>query len=261
MALRVPMSINEYGFTTNSPAGVHTARTMMLAELRLLLAAVDASASQADYRQAIVEENVLHKKTAITRLDSFLRLRTLYALDNKVLLFRALRDLWTDDLQAQAQIALLCTIARDSIIRATAEMILALPVGDIVTPTMIMETVSRSFLDYYNQNTLASISRNIISSWQQAGLLNGKLQKVRVKTESHPTSLAYALFLGYLSGVQGEALFHTFWCQLLDTPVHILHVQAFAASQRGWIEYRHTGEITDISFRFLLRKHGKDSRL
>jgi hypothetical protein len=260
MTLQVPMSINEYGFTKNSPIGVHTARTMMLAELRLLLAALDTSASLADYRLAIIEENVLHKNTAVTRRDSFLRLRTLYALNDKILLFRALRDLWGDDIQAQAQIALLCTIARDSIIKATAAMILAIPIGETVTPTMIMETVSRSFPDYYNSTTLASIGRNVISSWQQAGLLSGKLYKVRVKSESRPASVAYALLLGYLSGERGEALFHTLWCQLLDTPVHILHAQAFSASQRGWIEYRHTGEITDVSFRFLLRKYGKDNR-
>jgi hypothetical protein len=114
MSLQVSMSTNEYGFTLNSPVGIHTARTMMLAELRLLLAAVDISASLADYRSAIVEENVLHKKTAVTRHDSFLRLRTLYALNTKILLFRALRDLWGND--PQAQIALLCTIARDSLI-------------------------------------------------------------------------------------------------------------------------------------------------
>lgn len=260
MALQISMSAHEYGFIRNSPAGVHTARTMMLAELRLLLAAVDAAASPSDYRQAVVEENVLHKKTASTRLDSFLRLRTLYALDTKVLLFRALRDLWSDDVQAQAQIALLCTIARDSLIKATAEMMLALPVGAPVTPTMMMETVSRAFPDYYNQTTLASISRNVISSWQQAGLLSGKLHKTRAKTESHPSSVAYALLLGYLSGAQGEAVFHTLWCQLLDTPIHMLHEQAFVASQRGWIEYRHAGDITDVSFRFLLRKYGKDHR-
>ena len=260
MSLQIPVPINEYGFSRKSPVGVHTARTMMLAELRLLLAALDASASLADYRLAIIEENVLHKKTAITRQDSFLRLRTLYTLDTKILLFRALRDLWDEDIQAQAQIALLCTVARDSLVRATVEMILALPSGETVTPTMVMDAVSTRFPDYYNPTTLASIGRNIISSWQQAGLLSGKLHKVRVTTESRSASVAYALLLGYLSGERGEALFDTLWCRVLDTPVHILHAQAFSASQRGWIEYRHTGEITDVSFRFLLRKYGKDDR-
>lgn len=175
-------------------------------------------------------------------------------MNKNILLFRALRDLWDNDEQAQPQIALLCSIARDPILKATAEMILAIPVGEAVTPYMIMEAINTSFPDHYNLTTLASLGRNVISSWQQAGLLSGKLHKFRVRAQSRPTSVAYALLLGYLSNARGEALFHTLWCRLLDTPAHILHEQAFVASQRGWIEYRHMGEITDISFRYLLRK-------
>jgi hypothetical protein len=253
MSLQVPTSASEFGFI-NDPIGAHASRTMMLAELRLLLAACDKSASLADYRSSIIDENILLKKTMATRKSSFKWLRWLYALNNNILLFRALRDLWDSDVRAQPQIALLCAIARDPVIKATAEMILAVPIGEPVTPDMIMEAVSVHFPGRYNSTTLASIGRNVISSWQQAGLLSGKLHKVRVKAKSRPTSVAYALLLGYLSDARGEALFHTLWCRLLDTPTYTLHEQAFVASRQGWIEYRHTGEITDISFKYLLRK-------
>jgi hypothetical protein len=53
--------------------------------------------------------------------------------------------------------------------------------------------------------------------------------------------------------VQGEALFYTIWCRLLDTPGHVLHSQAVAASQRGWLEYRRAGSVTEVGFRYLLR--------
>jgi hypothetical protein len=254
MSLQVPMATNEYGFTHDQSAGIHTSRTMMLAELRLLLAACDLSATLEEYRSAAVAENALLKDTVATRKDTFGKLRSLYALDKRILLFRSLRDLWDADVLAQPQLALLCANARDPILKATADILLAIPVGETVTPDMMMETVSTHFPERYLTKTLQSIGRNTISSWQQAGLLSGKLHKVRVKAECRPASVAYALLLGYLSGERGEALFHTFWCKLLDTPVHILHAQAFAASQRGWVEYRHAGEITDISFRLLLRK-------
>ena len=42
--------------------------------------------------------------------------------------------------------------------------------------------------------------------------------------------------------------------QLLDAPPHTLHEQAFLASQRGWLEYRHAGTVTEIGFSYLLRK-------
>jgi len=233
----------------------------MLTELRLLLAACPQSASLDEYRTAIIDENVLLKKTVATRKVSFRWLHDLYALDEKILLFRALRDLWDEDVQAQPFLAMLSSVARDPLLKSTAESILAIPIGDTVTREMMTDAVNMSFPDRYSPKTLKSTGRNIISSWQQAGLLSGKLHKVRVKAQSHPPSVAYALLLSHLSGVRGEASFQTLWCRLLDTPVHILHEQAFVASQRGWIEYRHMGEITDISFRYLQRKQGKDYQL
>lgn len=254
MSLQVSAQSNEHGFV-NVPVGAHSSRTMMLAELRLLLTACcQQSASLEDYRTAIIDENVLLKQTVANRKATFKWLKELYALDRKILIFRAFRDLWEEEIQAQPLLALLCTAARDPLLRSTAEMILAIPGGETVTPTMIAQAVNTNFPNRYKSNTLASIGRNAISTWQQAGLLSGKRQKVRISAESRPASVAYALLLGYLSDARGEALFRTLWCRLLDTPIHVLHEQAFLASQRGWIEYRHMGDVTEIGFRHLLRK-------
>ena len=253
MSIQVPALSNEYGFV-NEPVGAHSSRTMMLADLRLLLAACPQSSSLEEYRSAIVEENVLLKKTVATRKASFRWMRELYALDRKIHLFRALRDLWDDDIQAQPLLALLCAVARDPLLRSTAESILAIPIGETVTREMMMDAVNVGFPDRYSPKTLKSTGQNIISSWQQAGLLSGKLHKVRVMAQCRPASVAYALLLGYLSSARGEALFRTLWCRLLDAPAHVLHEQALAASQRGWIEYRHMGDVTEVGFRYLLRK-------
>ena len=253
MTIQVPPLSKEYGFV-DEPIGAHSSRTMMLAELRLLLAACQPFASLEEYRSAIVYENVLLKKTVATRNVSFRRLRELYILDRKVVLFRALRDLWDEDIQAQPLLALLSAIARDSILKSTAEKILIIPEGEVVTPVMLADVVNTHFPSHYNSATSASIGRNVISTWQQAGLLGGKLQKVRVRAQSSPSAVAYALLLGYLSGARGDALFRTLWSRLLDAPVHVLHEQAIVASQHGWIEYRHMGEVTEIGFRYLLRK-------
>jgi len=253
MSIQVSALANEYGFI-NEPVGAHSSRTMMLAELRLLLTACPQSASFEEYRSAIIDENVLLKKTVATRKVSFRWLRELYALDRKTLLFRALRDLWDEDTQAQPLLALLSAVARDPLLRSTTESILTIPIGETVTPEMMMDAVNVSFPDRYSPKTLKSTGQNIISSWQQAGLLSGKLHKVRMSAQSLPASVAYALLLAYLSDARGEALFRTLWCRLLDAPVHILHEQALVASQRGWIEYRHMGDVTEVGFRHLLRK-------
>lgn len=253
MSLSIPVSMDDFGFISE-PASVHTSRTMMLAELRLLLAACQKGTSFEQYQAAIVEENVLLKRTVATRRISFLRLRDLYALNTKIVLFRSLRDLWDDEPEAQPLLALLSAVTRDTLLRATAETVLTLSIGEALLPTTLAEAVDAQFPHRYNATTLGATGQHIISSWQQAGLLSGKLHKVRARAHCHPASVAYALLLGHLSGARGEALFQTFWCRLLDAPVHVLHEHAVVASRHGWIEYRHMGDVTEVGFRYLLRK-------
>lgn len=241
-----------YGFL-NDPVGTHGSRTIMLKELRLLLTACPRPTNYEEFRTAVTQHNVLLKNTAATRQESFRRLRELYAIDENVLLFRALRDLWDEDETAQPLLAVLCACARDSILRATADHIRATSLDEPVTPQMMEKIVSESFPNRYNATTLATIGRNVVSSWQQSGHLRGHLKKVRHQADCQPTAVAYALLLGYLGNLRGEALFQTLWCRLLDAPVHILHRQAQLAAQRGWLEYRHSGTVTDITFRYLLR--------
>lgn len=254
--LTFPRSALAYGFE-NEPVGTHISRTIMLADLRRLLAACPPAASPADYYAAVVEENVLLKPTVTTRRRSIRRLKELYRLDRSVLLFRALRDLWDADAAAQPLLALLCAVATDPLLRCTADLLLSLPVDAEVTPQQFETVAKEVFPGRYGPASLASLGRNVASSWQQSGHLRGKLRKVRVHVECRPPALVYALLLGALQEVQGEALFTTLWCRLLDTPVHVLHSQALAAAQRGWLEYRRAGNVTEVGFRYLLRTDGE----
>lgn len=247
--LTVPEIALAYGLF-NEPIGTHGSRTIMLSELRLLLAACPRPTSYEGFREAIVEDNVLLKNTVSTRKESFRRLRELYALDESVILFRSLRDLWDDD---QPLLAHLCAAARDAILRGTAEMILATPIGESVTPQMIESATETNFPGRYNPTMLANIGRHAASSWQQSGHLQGRLRKVRTRANATVAATAYALLLGHLCGVRGAGLFETLWARLLDAPSHRLRELALQASQQGWLEYRHSGAVTEITFQYLLR--------
>jgi hypothetical protein len=74
--------------------GTHTSRTIMLKELRAVLANCRSDATRDDYVAAIHEDNCLGKRTAATRKLSSQRLSELYALDPKVPLFRVMRRCW-----------------------------------------------------------------------------------------------------------------------------------------------------------------------
>lgn len=224
----------------------------MLSELRTLLAACPEATSIGDFRAAIVDENVLGKRTITTRKESLRRLRELYGLTFDVTLFRVLRNIWVLDVEAQPLIALLCAAARDPILRATADVILDAPLGDRVTPQQIEAGVERAFRGRYNPTMLANIGRHAASSWQQSGHLEGRQMKTRTRTTSRPVATAYALLLGEFCGGAGEGLFTTFWMKLLDAPNEILHEQAFAASRLGLIDYRKSGGITQVGFGYLM---------
>jgi hypothetical protein len=250
--IKVPDSALKVGFL-NEPMGTHGSRTIMLRDLRLLLAVCEPGASLDDYREAIIDENVLMKATLSTRKESVRRLRELYGLSDDILLFRALRDIWPMEEAAQPLLALLCASARDPILRATADLILRTDRGAEMTPSLISDAVRDSFPGRYGPMMLANVGRHVASSWQQSGHLAGKLHKIRARALSTPIATTYALFLAYLCDVRGDSLFHTVWARLLDAPEHETREHAAAASRQGWLEYREMGGVTEVTFRHLFR--------
>ena len=249
----IPRFAASYGFRID-PIGTHLSRTIMLGDLRTLLATCPESSTAADYRSATIEQNVLSKPTASARRITFNRLRELYALESDVLLFRALRDLWYSDRAAQPLLTLLCATARDPILRAITNFLLSIPAGTPIKPQMLSDEAERQFPGKFSPVVLAGLGRNAASTWQQSGLLRGRQRKERVRPESRPTSVAYALLLGDLCGKRGQALFDTPWTRILDTPAYVLREQAVAASREGWIEYRSSGDVVEVSFRHFMRE-------
>ncbi|MDQ2655647.1 MAG: hypothetical protein M3Z20_21685 [Chloroflexota bacterium] len=252
----VPDAAIPFGFS-NGPGGPHDSRTIMLGDLRALLAAVPPNAPYSEYACAVVEENVLGKRTVANRKGTFGRLRELYALSPELPVVQGLRTLWDANPETQPMLALLCASARDPLLRATAPLVLQTPLGEPVTRESLSAVLEYAFPGRYSQKSLVSNAQNTASSWRQSGHLQGRVKKTRVRALAQPESTAYALYLGYLCGAGGEALFSTFWAQLLDAPAHALHEQAKIAAQRGWIAYRSLGGVTEVEFPHLPRVEGR----
>ncbi len=253
MLVEIPPSAVEYGFVIEG-LGAHSSRTMMLSELQLLLAACPPGTEHAAYRAAVEEENVLLKRTQSTRAKSFRHLRELYGLDPDLLIFRALRRLWGELEEAQPLLALLCALSRDPSLRSTAGGVLALPPGSPLSSEMLAAAAEEAYPGLAKETTLAKIGRNAASSWTQSGHVEGRVHKERVRAPLHPTSVAYAQLLGHLCGARGAGLFSPFWALVLDHPPEALREQAAVASRQGWLEYRHMGSVTEITFDYLLEE-------
>lgn len=229
----------------------HASRTMMFSELELLLEAVPAEGSPEEYRRAVLEENALLKRIDSTRNKSLRHLRELYILDRRDIRFKALRTLWDYDAPSRPLMALLAAVTRDRLLRATSELVIETPAGTPVDAGMLSGVVAASFPDLLAPGILAKVGRNAASSWTQSGHLKGRSAKVRIGVKPSVGAVVYALFLGHLSGVRGLPLYETLWARLLDAPEHELDALAFAASQRGWMEYRRMGEVAEFGFSWL----------
>ncbi len=248
--------------SSDHTGGPSTSQTIMVLGLKRLLSALPPDATHSAYRSAVMDDNILGKTTTGGREWAFRQLRRLYALDPQSLLFRALRDLWEHNTEGQPLLALMCALARDPVLRASASVIVGSTPGEVVTTNDFQAAIESKFPATYKESTLHTTARNVASSWDQAGYLRQEGRSSKGRTRVHPTSAAtaYALMLGYLEGGRGQALFDTLWVKVLDqAPSHLLDLAA-TASQQGMLEFRQAGGIIEVGFRQLLRPLDKDEQ-
>lgn len=227
-------------------SGPHTSKTLMLQELEALLAAVPADAPAKAYRAAIVEENVLAKRTLSTRKETASRLTALHGLDPSKPLFRVLRRLWAVDPAAHPQLALLNGLARDPLLMATTEQVMGMAQGELLQRSEMVAAVQEFTRDRLSPKVLDAVARNAASSWTQSGHLKGKVKKLRQPLNPHPVALALAVWLGYARGKRGKALLSTQWTTALGSSSSGLLELAEQAKRLGLLKLSHGAGVVSI---------------
>lgn len=235
---------------------VHTSRTIMLAELGDLLAAVPASAGRAEYTHAIVADNVLHKSTESNRRSTNQRLGEFYALDPLVPIFRALRDLWVLDDAGRPALAALCALARDPLFRLSGVHVLALPIGAELIRSEFLEALQDQVEGRLNDSVLDKVARNAGSSWTQSGHLSGRMRKIRVAVQPALGPVVFATWLGSLEGKVGDELLRSFWMGVFDAPRHAIIDALMQAKRRGVIGASIVGDVVEIDLAPFRRRLG-----
>jgi hypothetical protein len=235
--------------------GAITSQSIGVPELEIVMGSAPLGTTQNEYEQAIVDDNVLGLKTTTSREWRFQTLRRLYLLSHNSVLFRALSDLWVSDPEAHPLLAGLCAMSRDTIFRSTASFVTELGIGDEVKHPDFVAPIEERFPGAYQESTIATIAKKAYASWAQTGHLGEAARGKRIRTRAtcKPENVAFALMLGHLQGLRGEALFDTVWARVLDHPRSHLYDLAFAASQRGMLEFRSAGGVVEVGFRELLR--------
>lgn len=228
--------------------GPHAARTMMLDDLRLLLAHTAPQATRADYVSAVVDDNVLGKPTRKARELALRHMATLYALDLANPIFRALRRLWSSNAAAQPLLALAVSLARDPLLRGTQPFILRLAAGTAVPREAVEAYLQGTHPERFSPASLKSFAQNVAGTWTASGLLHGRVRKSRAIVQPHPESVALLLFLGYLEGRTGQRLFSSDWMNLLCSSPGELEALANSASHRGLLVFMNAGGVKEVRF-------------
>jgi hypothetical protein len=244
-----------FGFSF-ARGGAHTSRTIMLEELKILLAYVDRpDAEKSDYLHAIDMENCLGKRSGKTRILTYRHLVDLYSLDCSNILFRTLLFFWNRDSAGQCLLALLCAYARDSVFRSTAPFILKFSEGAIISREALEAFIDSREPGRFSKATLKSTAQNINSTWTKSGHIQGRAKKIRARARPTAGSVSYALLLGYLTGARGRMLFQTEYAKLLDCSFDTIIEFAEVASRKGWIVFKRIGEIIEVLFPNLIDRN------
>jgi hypothetical protein len=247
-----------FGFRFDK-GSAHTSRTMMLEDLQLLLSyVIGQDANRNDYLKAIKEDNCLGKRSGKSRRLASRHLAYLYSLDRSIVIFRSLRYFWDRDVEGQRLMALLCAYVRDSLLRTSAPFILKLADETVVSRASLEEYIDHKAPGRFSRATLKSTAQNLNATWTKSGHLNGRSKKIRKRARATPGSVSYALLLGYLAGFRGEALFITDYVRLLDCSKEHAIELAEDASRRGWIVFKHVGNVIEVQFPNLLTEQERE---
>ena len=232
--------------------GAHTARTMMLAELSILLEAAPREAGRQDFNRLIIGENLLGKRTASNRRLTAAHLADLYSLDPAATVFRLLRFFSSADAPGRPMLALLCAQARDALLRLSARRVLEMKPGETLTSADFICFFNSELPGRFTEATTRSLAQNIAASWAQAGFFRGKIRKVRTRPLVTPATAAYALALGYLCGLRGQVLLESEWARLFDLPRDQIIRLSQEASRRGCLDFKGSGKVFEINFRQIM---------
>ena len=238
-------ALEEIGFHLG-PLGPHTSRTIMFADLRELLRTVAADVSRTDYAAAIIEENVLGKKTFANRRESLRRLRELYSLNRRVALFRVFLRLWRAGSAGRPLLALLAALARDPLLRATAAPVVRLEPGARFQRSILIGPLREAAAGRLNEAMIDKVARYTASSWTQAGLLEGRVRKVRRRPDPSPETTAFALWLAASEGYPVRQLLESPWCRLGDASRPELLQLTLQANQLGYVHARAAADLLMI---------------
>jgi hypothetical protein len=220
----------------------------MTDELSLLFDFIpDSIATNKTYKNAVINENCLGKKSQKTRELTFRDLNSLYGLDSAIPIFNLLRFFWNRDVNGRIFSAALVAYARDPIFRISTSFILNQHIGSEITQEMFEDFVEKQHPTKLSAGSLRSRSSNIKASWTKTGhLVRNNRRLLRSKIHVTYGNCAIAIILAIMMGHRGRALFDFELIRLLDLSPEGAMDLAQNAAEKDWIIFKKIGDIVEV---------------
>jgi hypothetical protein len=225
---------------------------MMFLEMRVLVRALPLTVTEDEFTKAIVEENILDKPTLSSRKKSLRHLFDLYGMDPSKALFRVLWDFGHADIDSLHQLCLVCAYARDPQLRHSFELVRTLRLGELLERAVMEQHLEIGFPGRFSPAMKKSMAQNVLTTWTFGGHLAGKVKKTRRLPEPRPVSAAYAMFVGYLTGLRGERLLDSVFASLVASNRSQLQAALSLASAKGLLSLKQAAGIVEFDFSNLL---------
>lgn len=221
---------------------IHHSRTIMFDEVERI---VETGKLDNNFIKAI-DNNVLGKKSQTALRNAKSKLLGIYSFDIDDPPFLLFLNFWDDSKEDERRLlTLLMALKEDSLLKKSIEFIQSVPVGEKIEKQPLVKYLSK-YVDY-TENTLKSSSRNIISSWKQAGFIGDGKSRLRTQPKITYQVVAYAIVLGVLDGLEGEFLVKSPYIQALGLSSDMLNQLLNEANINDLLKYQNTGGVVSIS--------------
>jgi hypothetical protein len=230
------------------PGGVHLSKTMMFSELAKVCDHVPRADPSA-VKQAVLYDNILGKRTGKARRLALAGLNSLYGILSSQPIHRALLRLWCRNSTGRPLMALVCALAREPLLRQSAQPVLEAPPGTSLRWPDLAAAIAAAHPHQCSPKMMKSLAQNCASSWTQSGHLRGRVNKRRTLVEPCAEAAAYAALLGSLAGFGGPVLLQSPWMRLLDRSDADLLLLLRRAEATGLVRVRAGGGVVQIDVR------------
>jgi hypothetical protein len=241
-----PESAIEFGVRI-SGGGAHQSKTMMFSEMEHLLNTGKRFPDELEH--AATTENILGKNTKNSQVLTYRHMVSLYGLKSQPALTRVLMALWTNDPAGRRLNCLLVSLARDPLLRDTAQAVVRTPIGAQLLRDQVESALTAAYPDRMSEKMIRSLAQNCNATWTQSGHLEGRAKKIRRRVTPTPHNVAFAALVATICGFGGPSILSSRWLQVLDlTPDQALD-NLRKAESLGLAKVRSAGDVTEILVR------------